>query len=241
LLHRTVVIGRRVLGGSGALVTAALLAGCGAGRGEAAGAPVPQPEVAAAELRGATLPPSPLQVAFAWSLNEAGSRIRGQGVARMEAPERLRLDLFGQRGETYLAAAMVGDEFRVPAAVPAQLGLPSPALLWAAVGVVQPPAEARLVGATVLGRELTLRYGLGEAETLEYVASVEPLRLLRASRSGPGGARETLQLVYDGAGALSSTRYRDLAAFRELTLDIERMSPVPSFPAAIWRPDVAAR
>jgi hypothetical protein len=222
--------------------TAAILfAACAPGRGAPAGTPVAEPGVAAAELRAGSLPGTPLQVTFEWSLDEAGSRIRGRGVARLEAPERIRLDLFGQRGETYLTAALVGDEFRVPAGVPSQIALPSPALLWAAVGVVEPPADARLVNATTTGAELTLRYDAGASGTLEYVASVEPLRLLGASRSGGAGARETLRLSYDSAGQLASTRYRDVTAHRELVLTVEATTAMTSFPANIWRPDVAAR
>ena len=71
----------------------------------------------AAELARATVPASPRQVNFAWELDEAGARFRGRGVGRMVAPSRFRLDLFGPRGETYLAAALVDGEARVPPAL----------------------------------------------------------------------------------------------------------------------------
>jgi hypothetical protein len=220
----------------------ATLAACAPGRGGVAGAPVAEPEAAAAELLAATRPDAPLQVTFSWTLDESGSRLRGRGVARLVAPERIRLDLFGPRGETYLAAALVGEEFHFPAGTQTgQIALPSPALLWAAVGVVRPPADARQRDATTSRDQLTVRYDAGNGETIEYVASTEPMRLLRAGRSAPGAQRETLNLSYGGDGTLSSTRYRNVSAYRELVLAIEAMNEVSSFPPSIWRPDVASR
>lgn len=235
------MIGFTVLArGMAAGFVAATVAGCSAAR-TPVGTPVADPDAAAAELQAATRPDAPLQVTFAWSLDEAGSRLRGRGVARLEAPDRIRLDLFGPRGETYLAAALVGDAFHLPSAVPVeQVVLPSPALLWAAVGIVRPSPEARLLGASTANGQLYLRYSEGN-ETVEYVADTEPLRLVRATRDAPGAQRETLNLGFGTDGALSTARYRDLGAYRELVLEIEAMDRVMPFPSNIWRPDVASR
>ncbi len=132
------------------------------------------PDSIAAALRAATTPSSPRQARFGWSLDEAGSRFSGSGVARYVAPERFRLDLFGPRGETYLAAALVGETARIPAQVAERFKLPSPALLWAAVGVVRPPSATRLTSATDEGGRVTLRYDLGPDGTLEYRAQGSP-------------------------------------------------------------------
>jgi hypothetical protein len=96
------------------------LTGCGAGGLQAPGGqPVPDPAGFAAELRASTVPAGPQQVNFGWTLDERGSRVRGRGVVRSEAPRRIRLDLFGPRGETYLMAALVEGEYRLPAAAAA--------------------------------------------------------------------------------------------------------------------------
>jgi hypothetical protein len=227
--------------GLATVIVAATVAGC-SGAGAPAGSPVADPDAAAAELQTATRPGAPLQVTFAWSLDEAGSRLRGRGVARLEAPERIRLDLFGPRGETYLAAALVGDTFHLPAAVPAeQVVLPPPALLWAAVGVVRPSTDSRLLDAATANGQLVLRYSERNGETVEYVADMEPLRLVRATRDAPGAQRETLILGFGADGELSTARYRNLGAYRELVLEIEAMDEVSPFPSSIWRPDVASR
>lgn len=239
------VLGRRPSPPVAAVVSLlATLAACAPGRtAPPTGAPVADPHAAVAELQRLTTPAGPRQATFAWSLDEAGSRLRGRGVARFEAPERVRLDLFGARGETYLSAALVGDEFRVPPGVAGSVALPSPALLWGAVGVVRPPTDARLESATQTQSELRLRYAGSGGETFEFVADTSPAtpRLVRISRAGRTGVRETLQLSYDAGGQLQSARYRDLDAYRELVLTVESMAEVASFPSTIWSPDGTAR
>ena len=192
----------------------------------------PDPALLADEAARATVPASPRQVSFAWELDEAGARFRGKGVGRIVAPHRVRLDLFGPRGETYLAAALVDGEARVPPALVGRFELPSPALLWGAMGVIAPPAEARLLAATREGAVTILRYQLGP-DVLEYRARDGRLQSVR--RSARGGTAESIDLDYD-AGALSAARYRDWAAYRTLNLTLESSTDVPSFPESTWRP-----
>jgi hypothetical protein len=229
----------------------AVLTACAAASGTAAPAS-PEPAVPAetgvdaavqdsiaAALRRATTPSSPKQARFAWSLDEAGSRFSGSGVARYVAPERFRLDLFGPRGETYAAAALVGEQPRVPPQVAERFKLPSPALLWAAVGVVRPPSGARLASATDQGGRVTLRYDLGAEGTLEYRA--QGGRLVSVRRTKSGGVQETVELERGANGALRSARYRNTPAYRTLNLTLEQSSDAASFPDDIWSPPGAGR
>lgn len=195
--------------------------------GQAAG---PDPAVLAAEAARATVPASPRQVNFAWQLDEAGARFQGRGVGRMIAPSRVRLDLFGPRGETYLSAALVDGEVRVPAIVASRFQLPSPALLWGAVGVIAPPAEATLLSAAADGAATTLRYQLG-ADVLEYRTRDGRLQTVR--RTARGGTAESIDLEYNDRG-LASARYRDWAAYRTLNLTYEPATDASSFPDATW-------
>lgn len=190
------------------------------------------PAAVAAELRRATTPASPRQVNFGWSLDEAGARFQGRGVARYEAPRRSRLDLFGPRGETYLAAALVDGEMRVPPGLMENFRLPSPALLWGAVGVVAPPDDARLLDAATRGDETTLRYQLGE-DVLEYRARGGRLQTVRRRRGS--GVAESIDLTYNDRG-LSVAQYRDWAAYRTLNLTIESSNDVAQFSEDTWRP-----
>jgi hypothetical protein len=197
------------------------------------------PDSIAAALRRATLPRSPKQVTFGWALDEAGSRFNGRGVARYDAPDRFRLDLFSPRGDSFLAAALVDETPRVPPQVEQKFRLPSSALLWAAVGVVRPPAAARLVSATDEGGRVSLRYDLGSDGTLEYRAQNGRLESVRRSKGG--GVQETVDLERDAAGALKSARYRDQAAYRTLNLTLESSTDVASFSSDVWSPPGTAR
>ena len=190
-------------------------------------------EATAAELRRSTAPASPRQANFGWSLDEAGARFSGRGVARYVAPRRVRLDLFGPRGETYLAAALVDGELRAPPALLERFELPSPALLWGAVGVVAPPADAALLDATTRGDDTTLRYRLGD-DVLEYRVSGGRLQTVRRLGRG-GGVAESIDLTYN-QGAQTRAQYRDWAAFRTLILTIESSRDVEQFPEETWRP-----
>ena len=221
-----------------------LLAACAPAVQETAPAgaqPAPAPDAGqlAASLQQATLPASPRQIAFSWQLDEAGAGFRGRGVARYVAPQRFRLDLFGPRGETYLAAALVDGEARVPAAVQERFRLPSPALLWAAVGVFQPPADARITGSRVEEGITELRYDAGEAGTLEFRARGDDLISVRRLRGG--GIQETVELDRGPDGTLTRARYRDWQAFRTLTLTLESSQDTNGFSEDIWTPPGAGR
>jgi hypothetical protein len=227
------------------LIALAVLAGCGAppaaANGPAPVAAAPGQDMAeiAAQVQRATLPSSPRQANFTWALDESGARFNGRGVARFRAPDRFRLDLFGPRGETYLAAALVDETPRVPAALVQQrLTLPSPALLWGVVGVVRPPGSARLVSATA-GETTVLRYDLGDQGTLEYRVRGGALQSVRRLRAG--GVQESIDLEHASNGAIRGARYREWIALRTLNLTLESTNDVASFPEDIWSPPGTAR
>lgn len=201
------------------------------------GPPAADPRAVETELVRATTPAAPRRIGFTWELDEAGSKVRGRGVVRAEPPERLRLDLFGPRGETYLAAALVGEEFRVPPGVASRISLPSPAMLWGAMGVVRPPAGATLQGASATEAASSLRYRNPAGETTEY--GVEGGRLRTVRRVGGSGALESLSLGYTAAGALQKSEYRDWGAYRTLVLNIESIDDAARFPQDTWLPGAA--
>ena len=227
------------------LFALAALAACGAppaaanGPTPEAAAPGQDPAVIAAQVQRATLPASPRQANFTWALDESGARFNGRGVARFRAPDRFRLDLFGPRGETYLAAALVDETPRVPAALTQQrFRLPSPALLWGVVGVVRPPSGARLLSATA-GETTLLRYDLGDEGTLEYRVRGSSLQSVRRLKGG--GVQESIDLEHGSDGAIRSARYREWIALRTLNLTLESTNDVASFSEDIWSPPGTAR
>lgn len=221
-----------------ALATAPACATAAAG-GSPPGVPAPDPAPVAAELQRATALPTARQIAFTWQMDEAGARLNGRGILRVQPADRLRLDLFGPRGETYLAAALVGEDARVPPAVAERFPLPSPSLLWGAVGVVRPPAGATLLGASADGDATLVRYQAADGSTLEFRARTGRLDAVR--RLERGGVRESIQLSYADDGALRRTEYRDWAAYRTLTLTPETSTDVASFPEETWSPPGTGR
>lgn len=221
-----------------------LTACAGARLGGPIGDSVADPEDFAESLRMQTLPASAEQINFGWTLDEQGSLVRGRGVVRTEAAERIRLDLFGQRGDTYLVAALVDGQYRLPPEASNAVALPSPSLLWAALGILMPPGGAELTSATLGDGSAELRYGTGGDEL--FVFSFDgseggPYRIRQVQRAGSRGVLETLALDRDANGSIRRARYRNWAEYRELTLDVEEVSPRQSFPPSIWRPDGVAR
>jgi hypothetical protein len=200
------------------------------------------PEGLAAELRQATEFSSPIRVNFSWTLEEQGSRVRGNGVVR-SVPDRIRLDLFGQRGDTYLIAALVGSDYRLPPQVTETIALPSPVLLWGALGVLKPPAGAALTTATTSDTGANLLYEVEDqrfaftfrrSETGAYV-------LEQVQRAGRQGVIESVTLEHSSALDLSRVRYRDWSAFRDLTLEVDSIQAADTFPSSIWSPDASSR
>jgi hypothetical protein len=187
----------------------------------------------AEDAQAATRPTHRVQVVFDWTLRDRDARLSGEGVARIDPGGRARLDLFGPRGETYLAAALVGQELRLPAAGLGDV-LPPPALLWSAIGVVAPVPEATLIEASRDGGTVTLGYALGR-ERWHY--RLVDGRLVHVQWERPGEGRRTVTLGEAGAFALPvEALYRDHIAFRELELKLKQVDEVDSFPTDIWDP-----
>lgn len=214
------------------------LAACAPRVAAPVGMPAADPAPLAASIARATAPTQPQQISFGWTLNEQGSRVSGKGVVRADAPDRIRLDLFGARNETYLSAALVGEDFRFPGGAPQGVPLPSPSLLWGALGVVRPPASAELIDATTDDSVTVIRYRATAGDIFQYRVhtSGSTPRLTQLERVSGTSVIESVRLDRSSTGALVRARYRDWSAYRDLTLEVENAKDVASFPDEIWRP-----
>jgi len=183
----------------------------------------------------ATAPSRPLKLVFDWSLQDRDAHFAGKGAARVEPPYRARLDLFGPRNEGYLTAAVVGEVVRIPPAAQAQASLvPPPALLWTVLGVLSPPSDARLTAVRRAGDQTRLEYARG-ADRWRFTLVGGKLRQAELDRSGTG--RQSVALKGEGPlGLPKQAVYRDYAAFRELTLTLDRADEAEPFPPATWSP-----
>jgi len=220
------------------LLVSLVLAGCAGRQLKSEGEPVMDASASASRLMAATLPAGPRRTTFTWNLREGRTRLSGQGVARYEAPDHLRLDLFGPRGETYLSAALVDGRFRLPPTARDAIALPSASLLWAALGIFQPPTAARLVSVTVSGDVTSVRYGAPDGEMYDFRFMDSPRASLLSSveRAGTNGITESLELQYDDSGVLLTANYRNWADFRDLEIHVEKTEDATSFQDEIWLP-----
>jgi hypothetical protein len=195
----------------------------------------PQPQLVQ-QLVDTTRLQRSLHIVFNWSYTEENARFTGRGATRVEPPYKARLDLFGPRGETLLAAAAIGDTLRLPPNMPGQMRsiVPPIALLWSALGVMRAPEGATLTSTTQRGDTLFLTYSRDEERwSFRAVGG----RLQYAEWIGPNSGRKTVQLNGNTAFNLPAVAvYRDWPAFRELTLTLEQANEAASFPADIWYP-----
>jgi len=217
--------------GSSFLVAALAVAGCASAPVSPAG-----PVDVALERRAveATAPAGAFRILFDWSAREGESRFGGRGVARVEQPERVRLDLVGPRGEAILSAALVGHSLHLPAGANT-VAVPPPPLLWSVLGVFSPPPDARLVATRQDDGRVTLEYDDADGARWRFVLQGDTLR--RAELDAPGQGRRTVELQGNGPRGLPQVAvYRDWTAFRELTLTLDQVHDAESFPADIWMP-----
>ena len=212
---------------TGAALAAVLLAGC-------AGGSIPdtvEPAVAA-EVVESTAPDRPLRVIFSWRALERDARFDGSGAARLEAPYRARLDLFGPTGDGYLSAALVDQELRLPPGA-AAVRLPPPALMWAVLGVVAPPDGAVLRATRTAEGRTELYYGVDDG-LLRY--ELRGGRLAGAEWEGNG---RRMDVRLEGAAEHGLPRravFRDWSGYTELELNLERVDEVEPYPPDIWSP-----
>lgn len=183
-------------------------------------------------MLGGTRLEGPTRIDFEWELNEQGSRVGGQGVARIEPPYHVRLDLFHNL-ETVIAAALVDDDLRLPPGAPDDV-LPPVELMWATIGVFRPIGGTELVGGDRLEADgERLRYRMSTGDELHFQLTGE--RLERAERLEAETVVEWVRLEGDsGSRYPIEATYRNLVDYRELTIRRTGVSAAEGFDPEIW-------
>jgi hypothetical protein len=217
LLHGAV---RWVAASVRAVVLAALFAGCARAVGPLRGTPAPPSSIPRLELVGAK------QMNLRWEYNDATMVARGEGVARLTAPDSARLDFFldGGFGSGYVL--LFGNRLIAPGGDMVARMLPSPPMLWAAVGRLAIPPSSDTV-ATVDGDVLRADIGRDPGWRLAVIDG----RLTSLERIVNGKVSESVVRAADG-----SVRYANPTTRRSLRITITREETVPGFDASIWRP-----
>ena len=198
-------------------------------------APILDTEQAVRQARLDNPFPNTSQVIFQWNVREPDLRLEGMGVARLQNPDRARLDLFMENGEAVLAASLVGDQLRAREGTQLEV-VPSPALLWAGLGVFRPGEGATLLAADAFDDgTIRLRYRLADGDELRY--KLRSGLVTRAELCHDGDAVHWVSVSREGGAELPTEAvYRNLASFSELTVTVETVERVNSHPSDIWYP-----
>ena len=225
----------RLTGTSGAALALLALVGssCASG-GPAVVGPVPDPGAAAMGLQRSTQLDQPLRIDFEWRLNESRQRHRGIGVARFESPYRARLDLFTDDLESVLTAVLIDGSLILPPGSREDI-LPPTDLMWGTLGVFR-PHDVQLLGGDRLEDDATrLRYAYPDGSELHYEVEDGGLRSLELLLGGRVTESVELTRAADERYPSEAT-YRNLTAFRELTIIRSSLEAVDPFDPEIWDP-----
>jgi hypothetical protein len=175
------------------------------------------------------LPPAPVltghrKVVFQWELKDQDMTARGDGVARIAYPDSVRLDFF--LGGSYAggAAVLIGDSLQVPGPDVVRRLVPPRALLWAALGRLDVPAERDTV---VRVDGPIVRADIGSP--VHWRVSFRADSLARLERVSGGRIYEWIERSPD-----QHVQYRHEGSGRTLSLVIQRSDVVNAFDPSIW-------
>ena len=187
-----------------------------------------------------TLPTTPTLIRFRWRYQDERVKYAGRGTARIAPPDSLRFDYVGPLGLGSGAAVVIGDS--VVWADPEKNFrslVPAVRMLWAAFGMVRPPAPdaavlgARLADSTTARRRGIWRFAQPE-DTLDYMVTDSAGResLLEAEwrRRGKMMARSRSQL-----DTLAHARVDFPEASARLELIVGAIDTAVVIPPAVWR------
>jgi hypothetical protein len=166
------------------------------------------------------------RIVFTWRLQEAELEVRGEGAARVAAPDSARIDLFVAGGLGSGSAFVIGNDMTSNAPDALRRVLPPPAFLWASLGrFAVPPGRDTIVART----DSTILAEIGPSP--RWRLSVNNGRLLRLERADADKLIDRVERRPDG-----SLVYFHGPTRRQLTLTVTRVDSVAAFDASIWVP-----
>lgn len=190
-----------------------------------------------------TLPPTPSAIRFRWHYQDEHVKYAGRGTARIAPPDSMRFDYAGPLGLGSGAAVVIGDsvlwadpEKNFRSLVPA---IP---MLWAALGMIRPPAaDADVAGAELTDSGSTRRRVVWRftqlGDTLDYLATDSAGRtvLLEAEwrRRGERVARSRTSL--DARQRAASARVDFPSGGARFELTVVAIDTATVITPALWR------
>lgn len=183
------------------------------------GTPAAERRLPAIELTGHR------RIVFRWDYEENSLIARGEGSARLAAPDSARVDLFLNGGVAVGRAILIGNTLRATNQAQVERVLPPAPMMWAAFGRLAIPALPDTV-VTVEGD--VIRADIGRPAV--WRVTVRGTRLMQLARLSGGRIVETV--TRDEGGRL----LYEVSGRRKLWLGITRDEEVPAFDASIWGP-----
>lgn len=171
------------------------------------GPPIPDPASTAARLLRRSGPDEPSDVRFEWTYSDRRGRVDGDGLARFNPPDSLRLDLFTS-GDVAMAVALAGSTLTSLGQIE-DVEVPPGAFLFAMAGLFRPSPGTGPQGFAADG-DTVLVYGT-EADRLYFFARAG--RLVKVEERRHGSLRRKVELEW-GEGERSS--WPRQAEFRDL-------------------------
>jgi hypothetical protein len=183
-----------------------------------------------------TLPAARTVIRFRWRYEDGRVRYAGRGSARIAPPDSLRFDYAGPFGLGSGAAVVIGDTvaWADPAANFRSL-VPAIPMLWASLGMVQPPGADAAVSALAQPQRAIWRFAAPGGDTLDFVAGVGAERTLEAEwrRGGKIVARSRTRL--DSLARPVGARIDFPEAKARFELTVVGMDTAAVIPPALWR------
>lgn len=165
------------------------------------------------------------RIDFQWELKDQDMTARGDGVARIAYPDSVRLDFFLGGGQGGGAAVLIGDSLAVPGPDLIRRLVPPRALLWAALGRLDIPAERDTV---VRVDGPTARADIGSP--VHWRATFQGDSLSRLERVDGDRIQEWVERASG-----QRVQYRHESSGRALSLVIQRSDAVSAFNPSIWK------
>lgn len=179
-------------------------------------------------------------MSFTWKYKDDTFEAQGDGVVRVAAPNRARLDFYLKNGIGGGMAILDGDSLIIPGIDLVRRFLPPLPLLWATLGRLAIPPTADTI-ARVDGD--TLRADLGTLHGAD--ASRDGARawrvtfagkvLTRVERIGKGKVQEWVYRTLNEQAGTGELQYMNEAGRRSLSISVTETRSVEAFDDAIWR------
>jgi hypothetical protein len=196
------------------------------------------PEEAARAWARSTVPTHATAVRFRFDYRDPRRRWGGHGTARIAPPDSLRFDYTGPLGMGSGAAVVVGDS--VMWADPEENFhslVPAIPMLWAALGVVRPPADSVTVerGQRAGGAPGTIWRFIKGPDTLDYVVFGGALPLLEAEWRKGGKILARSRTQFDARARPATARIDFPEAPARFDFSVVATDTAAVFAPAIWR------